>query len=52
MGGDDDVVAGATHDVGAVLVGVDEQQVGPSVAHWITPSQEVVPARRSRALDL
>jgi uncharacterized protein YabE (DUF348 family) len=29
----DDVVARAAHDVGAVLVGVDEQQVWLSVAH-------------------
>ena len=33
VGGDDDVVAGAAEDVGAVLVGVDEQQVGAPVAH-------------------
>ena len=42
MGGDDGVVAGAAQHVGAVLVGVDEQQVGLTVAHWISPDAKII----------
>ena len=50
---DHDVVAGATHHVGAVLIGVEEQQVRFALgAHSATPSHEMIPCLSRMPLDL
>ena len=55
MRGDHDVVAGTAHDVGAVLICVEEQEVrflrcGP--AHSKRPSHEMIPCLSRMPLDL
>ena len=41
-----------SEDVGAVLVRVEEQEIRLLVAHWPTPSHEVIPCLRRMPLDL
>ena len=49
---DDDLVARRPQHVGAVLIGVDEEEIGSLVAHRPTPSQEMIPCFSRMPLDL
>ena len=56
VGCDDDVVTRTAQNVGAMLIGVDEEQIGLllglPVIHWPTPSHEMIPCFRRMPLDL
>ena len=49
---DHDVVAGATHHVGAVLIRIKQQQIRLLVRHSTTPSHEMIPCLSRMPLDL